>query len=706
MLFSKYHNTVCYNLQLTKLSSIELRHECGVFILPYQQEPQLAHQKEASITKVMIRHDYKGRLEVDQRHEKSAKSKLKETFGGYDCEFVEPPPSAFQMECPICHLILREPYQITCCGTDFCHTCIQRLQADNSSCLKCREHNFEVFLNKGMDRSLKQLQVYCTHRKDGCQWRGELGELDQHLNVRKECPLTVFKKEEEKEDAKQGSLMAESELLKQEVAELRRQRDEDRAKLQRYTGVFPVELMMTNFEEVKRSGRQWFSQPFYTQTHGYKMCLRVDANGYGEHKGSHVSVAAYLMQGEFDDHLKWPFQGHVVIQLCNQLQDKYHLGHTIGFSETTDAEITCRVTSGEKAKVGWGNATLIPHKNLNFNPTNNCQYLKNDCLHFQIVAVESLSEPGVLPTELTMTNFEQHKIDSDLWFSHPFYTHPQGYKMCLTVCANGLNRGKGTHVSVAAYLMQGEFNDHLKWPFQGRVVIQLCNQLQDKYHHGHTIDFSEITDAKIISQVTTGDRTETGWGRHTLISHTDLKFNPINNCRYLMNDCLHFQIVAVESLSEPGVLPTELTMTNFEQHKINNDDWQSPPFYTHPQGYKLSLSVWANGYWKGKGTHVSVFAYLMRGEFDDHLKWPFRGHVTVAILNQLEVSNHTTHTITFTDTTNNGVIGRVTEGERAESMWGYFTFIAHTELNYNPTKNCQYLKYDCLRFKIVKVELK
>ena len=116
--------------------------------------------------------------------------------------------------------------------------------------------------------------------------------------------------------------------------------------------------------------------------------------------------------------------------------------------------------------------------------------------------------------------------------------------------------------------------------------------------------------------------------------------------------------------------------------------------------------MWANGYWKGKGTHVSVFAYLMRGEFDDHLKWPFRGHVTVAILNQLEVSNHTTHTITFTDTTNNEVIGRVTEGERAESMWGYFTFIAHTELNYNPTKNCQYLKYDCLRFRIVKVELK
>ena len=46
---------------------------------------------------------------------------------------------------------------------------------------------------------------------------------------------------------------------------------------------------------------------------------------------AHVSVIAFLMRGEFDDHLKWPFRGHVVIQLCNQLQDKYHRGHTIDF---------------------------------------------------------------------------------------------------------------------------------------------------------------------------------------------------------------------------------------------------------------------------------------------------------------------------------------------------------------------------------------
>ena len=111
----------------------------------------------------------------------------------------------------------------------------------------------------------------------------------------------------------------------------------------------------------------------------------------------------------------------------------------------------------------FGNQTLIAHNDLNFNAANNCQYLKDDCLHFRIVTVESLSEPVVFPTALTMTNFEQYKIDRDRWYSQPFYTHPQGYKVCLSVVANGSGKGKGTYVSVFAYLMRGEFDDHLKW---------------------------------------------------------------------------------------------------------------------------------------------------------------------------------------------------------------------------------------------------
>ena len=306
----------------------------------------------------------------------------------------------------------------------------------------------------------------------------------------------------------------------------------------------------------------------------------------------------------------------------------------------------------------------------------------------------------MFPIEFVITNFTERKNSNRVWYSPPFYTHPQGYKMCLTVYANGDGEGKGTHVSVFTRLMRGEFDDHLKWPFPGRVVLQLCNQLEDKRHRGHTISFSKAADPKVINRVTGGERAESGLGTSTLIAHKDLNFNPANNCQYLEHDRLCFRVITVESLSEPGVLPTELNMTNFEQHKTDHDNWYSPPFYTHSRGYKMCLRVDANGDGDGKGTHVSVYAYLMRGEFDDHLKWPFQSQVTVAILNQLEDNDHTTKTIPFTATTEATIVGRVTDREQAPSGYGYHTFIAHTDLTYTPAKNRQYLKYDWLQFRI------
>ena len=93
----------------------------------------------------------------------------------------EPPPHVFQTECPICSLILRDPYQCKSCGTNFCCTCSKRVQVQRKPCPTCREDSFELFSNKGLKRSLHQIDVLCTYSKDGCEWTGELGELEHHL---------------------------------------------------------------------------------------------------------------------------------------------------------------------------------------------------------------------------------------------------------------------------------------------------------------------------------------------------------------------------------------------------------------------------------------------------------------------------------------------------------------------------------------------
>ena len=57
--------------------------------------------------------------------------------------------------------------------------------------------------------------------------------------------------------------------------------------------------------------------PFYSHPGGYKMCIEVDANGYGVGNGTHVSVFTKVLAGDYDNQLHWPFLGTVTYELLN-----------------------------------------------------------------------------------------------------------------------------------------------------------------------------------------------------------------------------------------------------------------------------------------------------------------------------------------------------------------------------------------------------
>ena len=142
----------------------------------HKQEPECAPQKEPSL---LLQPE--GGAEPHGRLNVTVGSQ-KKTTSAYDCEFVKPPPITIQTECIVCCLVLGDPYQAKCCGTNFCHSCSQLIQADHTHCPICREDNFEVFPNKELKHSIRQLHVWCTQREDGCKWSGELRELEHHLN--------------------------------------------------------------------------------------------------------------------------------------------------------------------------------------------------------------------------------------------------------------------------------------------------------------------------------------------------------------------------------------------------------------------------------------------------------------------------------------------------------------------------------------------
>ena len=171
------------------------------------------------------------------------------------------------------------------------------------------------------------------------------------------------------------------------------------------------------------------------------------------------------------------------------------------------------------------------------------EHEENALLHIQITTEKVLQLTQVLRCAITsfkLTNFQKRKHDRDIYYSTPIYTSRTGYKMCVCVYANG--DGNNTHISVFAYLMKGDNDDSLTWPFIGEVVVEILNQLEDNNHHKATVSFP--ADNVASKRVVDGERAPTGWGWAKFLSHVDLDYQPDKNCQYLLNDTLVFRVSA------------------------------------------------------------------------------------------------------------------------------------------------------------------
>ena len=144
----------------------------------------------------------------------------------------------------------------------------------------------------------------------------------------------------------------------------------------------------------------------------------------------------------------------------------------------------------------------------------------------------------------------------------------------------------------------------------------------------------------------------------------------------LMADLIKQQGDLMKQMIKQLQKPFDINFDDFEKRKKSNVDWYSPPFYTHLGGYRMCLNVCANGDGKVKGTHVTVVVHLMRGEFDDLLKWPFRGEVTI----QLKKNDppHYQRILPLNDNTPDKCVCKPTEEKN--NGWGFHEYISHADL--------------------------
>ena len=288
----------------------------------------------------------------------------------------------------------------------------------------------------------------------------------------------------------------------------------------------------------------------------------------------------------------------------------------------------------------------------------------------------------------------------------PFFTHPNGYRMSLSIYANGYGDGNGTHVSIFIKLLEGRHDNQLHWPFLGTVTYELLNQLGDNNHH------------KVVSRLLVNNNMKVGNKRGLIkfLPHSSLGHNTVTNTQYLLNDTLYFRVSVKVDDHKPWLdcidkvsVDSIKTINNNKTLKNNEMTFKTTsfielktaklmfvcPFYTSPGGYHMQIRVVGNGFSNAEGSHVSVYTELLEGRYDNQLHWPFLGTVTCELLNQLTDANHHKRVNTFT----------LRDNMKVGKFSGNTRFLPHSSLGHNPATNTWYLLNDTLYFRVsVKVD--
>ena len=182
----------------------------------------------------------------------------------------------------------------------------------------------------------------------------------------------------------------------------------------------------------------------------------------------------------------------------------------------------------------------------------------------------------------------------------------------------------------------------------------------------------------------------------------DAALQQINSLTAMVNTHLYpFQLDAMVTKFK-CVCPVTIKMTEYEDKKENIKEWFSNPFFTHNKGYSMCFCIDAAGNSDGKGTHLSVYLYLMKGPYDDNLTWPLKESFEIKLLNQISDSEHHSKILTYDNNKLDDYNSRVIEGNRSKHGWGCHQYICNEDLN-KITSTCQFLKNDCLYLQVAKL---
>ena len=418
-------------------------------------------------------------------------------------DFVDPPSEEYF--CPVTCELLKDPRQTnSCCGHHLSRAAAEQLEAEGKPCPLCNEWPLKTTEDLFFKRKVLQLKIRCSNKPQGCQWVGELRDIDRHLklgSVDGECQFVVVK----------CPLKCDKRIKRRELVNHQSNKCPKRAftckhcgfestyegvtadhwpKCQRYPEICPNICSVVTIERR------------FLQRHLKEDCPLQEIECEFSYAGCEVKVKRSEMRKHLDS------------------SKDEHLRKLVAYGKIVKTELKTVKTE--------------------------LKTMKTELKSLAFAFSKFVSKPFfVPPPEMVLDNFEKYKKENEKWCSSPFYTHIGGYKMCLCIYANGWGDSKDTHVGVALYMMKGEFDSHLQWPFKGEITVQLVNQKEGGKHY--PVNHGSVTVDKYkdrFCQCTEGDRSKTGWGFAKFIPHDDL-YKPEEGKEYLKNDILKFRVTDI-----------------------------------------------------------------------------------------------------------------------------------------------------------------
>ena len=180
-------------------------------------------------------------------------------------------------------------------------------------------------------QEIRDLPVRCNKFKDGCLWKGSVGTLSAHMQS---CEFDLV-------PCKYKYIGCEVKMNKKDMEKHQQQEDGHHLHLALQSVVVPTIsegqsyiFELTDYTKKKENNEVFISDPFYTHHKGYKMCVKVYANGTGSGTGSHLSASLCVLQGLYDKNLTWPVQGGLAkLDLLNQFEDGSHNFVSVNFNQ-------------------------------------------------------------------------------------------------------------------------------------------------------------------------------------------------------------------------------------------------------------------------------------------------------------------------------------------------------------------------------------